>query len=129
MEPLGGDGWLSAVQAAAASLPEVPGCSVRARVEVPGGAAGTCRFGVVVVDGRLAELSPGRLADADCTVSCAAADARDILGGRLDPAVAFMQGRVKIDGAYERILFGLRPLLGGEAFPAFCAEVRALTES
>ena len=48
-------------------------------------------------------------------------------GGRLDPAVAYMQGRLKIDGAYERVLFGLRPLLDGEAFSDFAAEVRSLT--
>ncbi len=127
MEPLLSDGWLSAVHAAATRLPEVPGCSVTARVEVSGGAAGTRRFGVVIVDGRLVELSPGRLAEPDCTVSCAATDARDIIGGRLDPAVAYMQGRLKVDGAYERVLFGLRPLLDGEAFGTFAAEVAALT--
>ena len=127
MGPLLSDGWLSAVYAAATRLPEVPGCSVTARVEVSGGAAGTRRFGVVIVDGRLVELSPGRLAEPDCTVSCAAADARDMLGGRLDPAVAYMQGRLKVDGAYERVLFGLRPLLDGEAFGTFAAEVAALT--
>ncbi len=127
MEPFPSDGWLGAVHAAAAVLPEVPGCSVTARIEVSGGAAGTRRFGVVIVDGRLVELSPGRLAEADCTVLCAVADARDIIGGRLDPAVAYMQGRLKIDGAYERVLFGLRPLLDGEAFSDFAAEVRSLT--
>lgn len=121
------DGWLGAVQAAAGGLPEVPGCNVTARVEVAGGAAGTRRFGAVVTDGRLVELSPGRPAEADCTVSCAAADARDIVRGRLDPAVAYMQGRLKIDGAYERVLFGLRPVAGGEAFAAFAADVAALT--
>ena len=127
MGPLLSDGWLSAVHAAATRLPEVPGCSVTARVEVSGGAAGTRRFGVVIVDGRLVELSPGRLAEPDCAVSCAAADARDMLAGRLDPAGAYMQGRLKVDGAYERVLFGLRPLLDGEAFGTFAAEVAALT--
>ncbi len=127
MEPFGGDGWLSAVRAAAGVLPEVPGCSVAARVEVSGGPDGTRRFGVVIVDGRLVELSPGRLAEPDCTVTCAAADARDIIGGRLDPAVAYMQGRLKVDGLYERVLFGLRPLLDTGAFDAFAAEVAALT--
>ena len=38
-----------------------------------------------------------------------------------------MQGRLKVDGAYERVLFGLRPLLDGEAFGTFAAEVAALT--
>lgn len=121
------DAWLRAVQAAAGVLPEVAGCSVAARVEVPGGPEGTRRFGVVLADGRLVELSPGRLAGADCTVSCALGDARAILGGRLDPAVAYMQGRLKIDGAYERVLFGLRRVLDSEAFGGFAAEVRSLS--
>ena len=121
------DDWLQDVQAAAGALPEVAGCSVAARVEVLGGPGGTRRFGVVVTDGRLVELSPGRLAEADCGVSCAHGDARDILGGRLDPAVAYMQGRLKIDGAYERVLFGLRPVLASEAFGDFFAEVRSLS--
>lgn len=121
------DAWLRAVQAAAGALPEVAGCSVAARIEVPGGPEGTRRFGVVVTDGRLVELSPGRLAEADCTVSCADGDARAILGGRLDPAVAYMQGRLKIDGAYERVLFGLRPVLASEVFGGFAAEVRSLS--
>ena len=127
MEPFLSDGWLSAVRAAADALAEVPGCSVTARVEVSGGSGGTRRFGVVIVDGRLVELSLRRPAEPDCTVSCGAADARDIIGGRLDPAVAYMQGRLKVDGAYERVLFGLRPLLGTGAFAAFAAEVAALT--
>ena len=129
MEDFGSEGWLAAVRAAAEVLPAVPGCNVRARLEVSGGPDGPCRLGVVISDGRLAELSPGRPAEVDCTVSTSVADARAILGGELDPAVAYMQGRLKIDGAYERVLFGLRPLTAGAAFEAFVEEVRALTGS
>ncbi|MYI56254.1 MAG: SCP2 sterol-binding domain-containing protein [Acidimicrobiia bacterium] len=125
MEDFGSEGWLAAVRAAAEALPEVPGASVRARVEISGGPGGTCRLGVVIRDGRLAELSPGRPAEADCTVTCGAADADVILRGELDPAVAYMQGRLKLDGAYERVLFGLRAVLHGEAFGAFAESVRA----
>ncbi|MCY3925941.1 MAG: SCP2 sterol-binding domain-containing protein [bacterium] len=121
------DDWLGAVRAAAGGLPEVPGVGAAVSIEVPGGPAGTSRFGVVVTDGRLVELSPGRLAEADCSVSCSYGDACDILAGRLDPPVAYMQGRLKIDGAYEAVLFGLRPLLAADAFGAFAAEVAALT--
>ena len=127
-EPFPSDRWLAAAQAAAGALPPVPGCSVTVGVEVSGGPAGRRRFGVVVVDGRLVELSPGRPEGADCEVSCVHDDARSMLSGRLDPAVAYMQGRLKVDGAYERVLFGLRPILAGEAFGAFAAEVVALTE-
>ena len=127
MEAFGSDDWLRAVLAAAEALTEVPGCSVTARVEVSGGPDGTWRFGAVVIDGRLAELRSGRPADPDCTVSTSAADALRILSGQLDPAVAYMQGRLKIEGAYERVLFGLRPVAGGEAFGRFAGEVMGLT--
>ena len=127
MEDFGGEGWLAGVRSAAEALPAVPGCSVRARLEVPGGPGGPCRLGVVISDGRLVELSPGRLSDPDCTVSCNAADAGAILRGELDPAVAYMQGRLKVDGSYERVLFGLRPVAGSVAFAAFAERVRALT--
>lgn len=129
MAGFGGEGWLAGVRAAAEALPVVAGCNVRARLEVSGGPDGPCRLGVVVSDGRLVELTPGRPVDVDCTVSTSAADAHGILSGELDPAVAYMQGRLKIDGSYERVLFGLRPVVGGAAFGAFAGEVRALTES
>ncbi|MCY3561023.1 MAG: SCP2 sterol-binding domain-containing protein [bacterium] len=126
-EDFGSEGWLAAVRAAAEVLPAVPGCSVRASVDVAGGPAGPCRLAVVVADGRLAELSRGRLAEADCSVTVGAADAAAILSGDLDPAAAYMQGRLKIDGAYERALFGLRPMAATAAFATFAAEVRART--
>ena len=127
MEDFGSERWLDGVRAAAEALPAVPGCSVRARLEVAGGPGGPLRLGVVIDDGRLVDLSLGRPADVDCTVTCGAADARGILSGELDPAVAFMQGRLKIDGSYERVLFGLRPVVGSGAFGGFAAQVTALT--
>ncbi|MXV89848.1 MAG: SCP2 sterol-binding domain-containing protein [Acidimicrobiia bacterium] len=98
---------------------------MRARLEISGGPGGPCRLGVVIRDGRLVELSPGRPAESDCTVTCSAADAAAILRGELDPAVAYMQGRLKLEGAYERVLFGLRPVVGSVAFAAFAESVRA----
>ncbi len=119
--------WLAAVRAAAEALPEVPGCSVCACLEVSGGPGVPGRLGVVIRDGRLVDLSPGRPAEADCVISANSADTRAILSGQLDPAVAYMQGRLKIEGAYENVLFGLRPVLRSEAFSAFAAQVIALT--
>ena len=128
MEHFGSEGWLQATRAAAEALPEVPGCSLTARVEVSGGPDGPCRLGVVIRDGRLVELSPGRPAEMDCTVSCSNADARAILNGQLDPAVAYMQGRLKLEGAYERVVFGLRGVVEGEAFTAFAASVMVISD-
>ena len=64
----------------------------------------------------------------DCTVSCSNADARAILNGQLDPAVAYMQGRLKLEGAYERVVFGLRGVVEGEAFTAFAASVMVISD-
>ena len=126
VEDFGDESRLAAVRAVAKVLSEVPGCSVRVRLDIAGAGGGTCRLGVVIVDGRLVELSSGRLTDVDCTVSVAASDACGILGGDVDPSVAYMQGRLKIEGAYEKVLFGLRPMLATQGFAAFAGEVQAL---
>lgn len=125
MEDFGSEGWLAGVRAAAEALPAVPGASLSARVEISGGPGGPRRLAVVIRDGRLVDLTPGRPAEADCTVTGTAADAAAILRGELDPAVAYMQGRLKLDGTYERALFGLRAMLDGEAFSAFAEAVMA----
>ena len=127
MTDFGSEDWLAAVRAAAEALPAIPGCSVRARLEISGGSGGPCRLGMVLSDGRLTDLSSARPAEADCTVSCSAADARGIISGELHPAVAYMQGRLKIDGAYEQVLFGLRPVVASEAFRNFATQVASAT--
>lgn len=107
------DEWLAALRGAAKDLPSTPGCSLNLKVDVSDGPDGRRRLGVRLVDGQLAEISLGFPVDADCTLKCGYLDAAAIWDARLEPAVAYMQGKLKLEGAYERVLFGLRPMLAG----------------
>ena len=109
------DEWLAGLRDAAADLPLTPGCSVNLKVEVSGSPDERRRLNVRLVDGQVAEVSSGVAAAADCTLKCSYSDAAAVWEGRMDPAVAYMQGRLKLDGGYERLLFGLRPMLSGAA--------------
>ena len=126
MDRFGSEDWMAAVRAAADVLPAAPGCSANVGLEISGGPDGVCRMALGITDGRLTALVRGRPADADCTVSCSHDDARSMLAGRLDPAVAYMQGRLKLDGAYELLLFGLRPVITTPEFSTFAANLRSL---
>ncbi|HET9076783.1 MAG TPA: SCP2 sterol-binding domain-containing protein [Acidimicrobiales bacterium] len=49
-------------------------------------------------EGRAGPGTAGPDADADLVLSLAAADAADVLSGRVEPSVAFMRGRLKASG-------------------------------
>ena len=121
--------WLAALTAAAVGLPTAAGCSVSVRLEISGAPHGRGRLAVRLEDGQLAEVALGRPLAADCSVSCRYDDALAICEGRLDPAVAYMRGDLKLDGAYERVLFGLRPMLRGASKPALLELRRKLFAS
>lgn len=105
--------WLEALAEAAVGLPAAAGCSVSVRLEISGTPHGKRRLTVRLEDGKLAEVALGLPIAEDCVVSCSHDDALAICEGRLDPAVAYMRGDLKLDGEYERVLFGLRPMLQG----------------
>ena len=121
--------WLAALTAAATGLPTAAGCSVSVRLEIPGAPYGKGSLSVRLEDGQLAEVALGRPVAEDCVVSCPYDDALAICEGRLDPAVAYMRGDLKLDGAYERVLFGLRPMLQGAGKPALLELRRKLFAS
>lgn len=52
----------------------------------------------VRIAGGAAEVGAGEAEGPDCTFAMSAEDFRALVGGRLNPATAFMTGRVKISG-------------------------------
>lgn len=48
--------------------------------------------------GKVTEAGSGPAAEADLTLTAAAADAADLVAGRVEPSVAFMRGRLKAAG-------------------------------
>ena len=121
--------WLEALTAEAVGLPTAAGCSVSVRLEISGAPYGKGSLSVRLEDGQLAEVARGRPVAEDCVVSCSYDDALAICEGRLDPAVAYMRGDLKLDGTYERVLFGLRPMLQGAGKPALLELRRKLFAS
>lgn len=52
---------------------------------------------ILVIDG-VAKAADGANPDVDCTISADAETYKDIFEGNLDPAAAFMTGKLRIDG-------------------------------
>ena len=96
--------WFEAVAAEGASIVGPPTLTGAVVVEVTGGAEGDAVGHAVFTDGRLADSGPGPVPAPDVTLTLSDADARAVLSGELDPAVAFMQGRMKVAGDMGRVL-------------------------
>ena len=85
----------------AAPLAPVPGLEpfdALVAVEVGGGPSGAMVEHWAVAGGRLAAGGPGAPDGADLACTVTDADLVAMHGGVLDPAVAFMQGRLKVAG-------------------------------
>ncbi len=98
------DGWSAAVRAELVGLAAPPSLEGTLRVDVTGAPDGDrtahARFG----GGRLTDVGPGAGEGPDATVTLTFEDARAVLGGDLDPSVAFMQGRMKVAGDMGLVL-------------------------
>lgn len=110
-----------------ARLADRPGASARLEVVVGGGPGGEVRSGWVLEDGAVREAAPGPPAAADVTLTTTWADAVRMQRGELDPAAAFMQGRLKAAGDMRRLLAVL-PLAAGEGYRAWRDALTAATE-
>ena len=132
------DRWFAAVLEAAQDLPGMEGMSGAINFELQGGKPsadepvskqrpGKQHCHAVLRDGKLEELAAGKAADSDCTVSCKVSEALAIVRGEDDAEVAYMQGRLKLEGDYGLLLFGLRDLYAQPQWKEFMAQVRALT--
>ena len=98
------DAWFEAVAAEGASITGPPTLTGTVVVEVTGGAEGDAVGHAVFADGRLVGSGAGPVPAPDVTLTLTDADARGVLAGELDPAVAFMQGRMKVAGDMGPVL-------------------------
>ena len=51
--------------------------------------------GVIVIDGTTVSITD---ADADCTIKLSKDDLESLIAGELNPTMAFMQGKLKVEG-------------------------------
>lgn len=113
------DEWFGLSLEAASGWPELPGVDCSANFEVGGAPDGKVRYHAVIRDGRLAEMGSGKLDDADVSIVYKYADARAEISGGDHPDLAYMTGRMKLEGDYARWVFGLRPLLDSAEYDDF----------
>ena len=113
------DEWFGLNLEAASGWPERPGVDCSANFEVTGAPEGKVRYHAVISDGRLVEMGSGKLADADVNIVYKYADARAEISGGDHPDLAYMTGRMKLEGDYARWVFGLRPLLDSAEYDDF----------
>ena len=122
------DGWFGLNLEAASGWPERPGVDCSANFEVTGVPDGKVRYHAVIRDGRLVEMAAGKTADADVNIVYKYADARAEVAGGQHPDLAFMSGRMKLEGDYARWVYGLRPLLDSAEYDAYRSALAEYTD-
>ena len=76
------------------------------QLTVSGAPGGDVRYHRIYAGGRVVGGGPGPVGGPDVALTLPLADAREVLEGRLNPSVAFMQGRLKTAGD-NGLLLGL----------------------
>lgn len=102
------EAWLAELAERGRGLPEADGPDMVIQHEIAGAPDGKVRFTTEWRGGRLSSARLGKHPDPDVTIQAKAPDAVRVLRGELSPEVAFMQGRLKVDGDYRRLLVDLR---------------------
>lgn len=100
--------WLDELARLGGELAVVEGASMVLQHEIAGAPAGKVRFFIEWVDGQVRAASLGKHGEPDIVIQAKAVEALRILTGDLSPDVAYMQGRLKVDGDYRRLLVDLR---------------------
>ena len=98
------EAWFEAAAAEVTGVSGPPTCTGSVVVEVTGGVDGDAAGHAVFAEGRLVEAGAGPVPSPEVTLTVTDADARAVLSGDLDPAVAFMQGRLKVVGSMAPVL-------------------------
>lgn len=115
---LSGD-WFRLNLQAASGWPERSGVDCVANFEVTGAPGGKTRYHLVVSNGRMVEMALGKAANADVGIVYKYADACAEVSGGQHPDLAYMSGRMRLEGHYARWVFGLRPLLDSTEYDAY----------
>lgn len=122
------DGWFDLNMEAASGWPTRQGVDCSANFEVTGAPEGKVRYHTVIRDGRLESMAEGRLDDADVSIIYRYDDACTEVSGAQHPDLAYMSGRMKLEGEYGRWVFGLRPLLASPEYDAYRSAVAERTD-
>ncbi len=122
------EAWLANLLALGGALPVHDGATMVIQHEIAGAPAGKVRFHLVWEDGRLQTAAIGKHSEPDIVVQAKAPEALKILSGETDPHVAYMQGRLKVDGDYRKLLVDLRQWRASDRYREMWSQMAADTE-
>lgn len=121
------EAWIETLASKGADLPKVDGVDLVIQHEISGAPDGKVRFFVQWRDGQIVEAAIGKHGEPDITVQAKAPEALKILHGEMNPDVAYMQGRLKVDGDYRRLLIDLREWRDSAPYRSMWTEMAELT--
>ncbi|MEE9417753.1 MAG: SCP2 sterol-binding domain-containing protein [Acidimicrobiales bacterium] len=120
--------WIDLYASLGAQLPERVGLDIITQFIVEKTPNGNVRYFDVVRDGRVVEAALGKNKAADVTITWRYEFALKMLAGELGPSVAFMQGRIKVEGDYVRWLNEWVDVLNSNEYESFRIQLFADTQ-
>lgn len=127
MASVGTSDWVQACLSAAAEVDLGNGPSLTVQFEVAGSPDGKVRWWTTLADGTPTAADTGKAEAPDVTVEAKWPDFERVLRGELAADLAFMQGRLKVDGAYEALIFEQRAWLSSKPVVDLVEAIAALT--
>lgn len=118
--------WLDDLRAQGAGDLDYGDATGTVQYVVTGAPGGDVSYTLVFDGGKLRDATIGASADADVTVTIPYADAVRVHQGELDPNVAFMQGRAKVNGDMG-VLLPTMPVTRTPEYTAVQEKLRAST--
>tara|TARA_B110000014_G_C19934045_1_gene483267 strand:+ start:201 stop:581 length:381 start_codon:yes stop_codon:yes gene_type:complete len=118
------DDWLEDLRRLGKELPKVKGASISCQHEISETPEGKIRFYAIWEDGVLSEADTGKMDNPDCILQAKYEDALDILHGRNKAEAAFMQGDLKVDGNYKKLLVDLHEWRGSVEYRKLWEDLR-----
>ena len=122
-----GQGWVAALAEKGAALPKADGVDLVVQHEVSGAPDGKVRFFIEYRDGQIKDAALGKHPAPDILIEAKAPEVIKILRGETSSDVAYMQGRLKVDGDYKRFLIDLRDWRASQAYVGMWADMAELT--
>tara|TARA_B100000686_G_scaffold354174_1_gene463053 strand:- start:1469 stop:1849 length:381 start_codon:yes stop_codon:yes gene_type:complete len=118
------DDWIEDLRRLGGELPKVKGASISCQYEISGTPEGKIRFYTIWEDGVLCKVDTGKLDNPDCVIQAKYEHALDILHGRNKAEAAFMQGYLKVDGDYKKLLVDLHEWRGSAEYRKLWGDLR-----
>tara|TARA_B100001094_G_scaffold127927_1_gene124021 strand:- start:43983 stop:44369 length:387 start_codon:yes stop_codon:yes gene_type:complete len=120
--------WVNTFQEYASGLPTMD-ISISCQYEISGAPQGKVRYFVIFKDGKIVKADLGKYDSPDCLVSTTQEEVISILHQRSSVTGSFMKGNLKIEGEYEKYLFGMNKVRSTKEWASMLLALRGDLET